>query len=120
MSTPAFQLHQQEERLCCRLEGEFTLDAATRFKDAFAPYLETKQCAMVILDLEHVRFMDSTGIGCLVVLNTRLQGLGVPLYLLKPSMQVRKVLELVQLSKFFTMIDDPASLSLPEPPCGQE
>ncbi len=115
-----FRIHRDGDVVCCRIEGEFTLDATTRFKDAMEPHLQAKTCSMVIVDLERVRFMDSTGIGSLVALNTRMQGLEIPLHLLKPSVQVRKVLELVQLARYFSMVDDVQALSLPGNTCGED
>jgi anti-sigma B factor antagonist len=53
------------------------------------------------MDLSRIRFMDSAGIGFLVAMNTRVQNGGGSFYLYKPSLQVTKTLELVQLIDFF-------------------
>ena len=111
--TLPFSILLEADVLHCRIQGEFTLDATGRFREAVEPFLEAKRCAMAVMDLEHVRFMDSSGIGCLVALNSRLQALGTPLHLLKPSIQVRRTLELVQLTRFFSMVDDAGQLGLP-------
>lgn len=109
-----FELTVQDDVLRCRIQGEFTLDATGRFKEALEPRLATRW-RMVVVDLAALRFMDSSGIGALVALNTRFLGKGVPVHLLKPSLQVRRTLELVQLAGFFSMVEDEAAL---EPPGG--
>ncbi|MCA1944248.1 MAG: STAS domain-containing protein [Desulfovibrio sp.] len=105
-ATPPFTIALEADILRCRIQGEFTLETTSRFREAVEPFLEAKRCAMAVIDLEHVRFMDSSGIGSLVALNSRLQALGIQLHLLKPSIQVRRTLELVQLTRFFSMVDD--------------
>ncbi|GAB7079836.1 STAS domain-containing protein [Megalodesulfovibrio paquesii] len=111
---PPFHIALEENVLQCHIHGEFTLDATGRFRDAMEPFLEDARCRMAVIDLEHVRFMDSSGIGMLVALNSRFQALGIPLHLFKPSIQVRRTLDLVQLTRYFSMVDH--ADQLPPPP----
>ena len=66
----------------------------------------------MVLDLSNVSFMDSSGIGSLVAMNTRIRNMGKGFYLFRLSDQVRKTLDLVQLLGFFEVIDSEQGLEL--------
>ena len=80
------------------------------FKHAVEKHLEDPSAATLVLDLSEVSFMDSSGIGFLVACNTRLQSSGKTLVLFKPSPQVRKTLNLVQLMQFFSVAESEQEL----------
>jgi anti-anti-sigma factor len=91
--------------LIARYAGEITMEITQDFKHAVEKNLEDAKAATLVLDLSEVSFMDSSGIGFLVACNTRLQSSGKALVLLKPSPQVRKTLNLVQLMQFFAVAE---------------
>jgi len=65
----------------------------------------------VILDMKHVDFIDSTGLGTLVVAHTQLQKAGGSVKLLNVSKRNVQLLVLTKLSTVFEMFDDePAAI----------
>jgi anti-sigma B factor antagonist len=63
----------------------------------------------IILDMKHVDFIDSTGLGTLVVAHTQLQKVGGSVKLLKLSKRNVQLLILTKLSIIFDMFDDEQS-----------
>ncbi|WP_029895387.1 STAS domain-containing protein [Desulfohalovibrio reitneri] len=92
---------------CLKLtySGEIVIDTVTELSRRAVDAVENSPAERVVLDLSDVPFIDSSGIGFLVSLDTRLQSLGKKLYLCCPGSQVRKTLSLVQLHRYFNFID---------------
>jgi anti-sigma B factor antagonist len=95
------RVEKKDGGLVIRCEGEITLDGTPGLKRSIEDALGGGAVDAVVMDLSRVRFMDSAGIGFLVAMNTRVQNGGGSFYLYKPSQQVTKTLELVQLIDFF-------------------
>lgn len=100
----AFGIECRDNALYINLKGEITLEITTDIKKQIDATLKEPGFATVVIDLSQITFIDSSGIGFLVVLNTRVMGQGKKLYLFQPSAQVVKTLELVQLAYFFQTI----------------
>ena len=96
--------------------GEITLEVTADLKNEIEQALEGQTYKVLVFDLAGVNFMDSSGIGFLVAQNTKVKGGGKRMYLYRPSAQVKKTLDLVQLSNFFQIIEDEDALEtvLPE------
>jgi len=84
--------------------GEITLDVTPGIKAEVSAATEDVDYKNLIMDLSGVSFIDSSGIGFLVSLNSRIRNAGKTFYLFKPSPQVAKTLELVQMIKYFKII----------------
>ncbi len=61
----------------------------------------------VVIDLESVGFMDSSGLRALLEARQRCLESGRPLALARPSDAVRRVLELVDLKREFELLEAP-------------
>ncbi|NDV28449.1 STAS domain-containing protein [Desulfovibrio sp. JC010] len=85
---------------------EITIETIYEFKEQVEQKSESSEVETVIADLSEARFLDSSGIGFLVSLNSRLKSNNKNMYLLRPSEQICKTLELVRLISFFTIIED--------------
>lgn len=96
--------------LVARYRGEITLDVTGDIKRALDGSMADGQAESVALDLSEVPFMDSSGIGLLVSVNTRLRSAGKGFFLMSLSPQVRKTLALVQLLDFFEVVEDREAL----------
>lgn len=101
----SLRIDKTEEGLFLVFNGEITLEITTDLKTNIEAALQESDYDTLVADLSSVSFMDSSGIGFLVALNTKIMGLGKQMFLLKPSTQVRKTFELVQLSNFFSIVD---------------
>ena len=91
--------------------GEITLEITGDLKRRLDAELEAGDVATVVMDLSGVTFMDSSGIGFLVSVNTRMRSCGRAFYLYQLSRPVEKTLGLVQLLQFFQVLADEAALA---------
>ncbi|WP_432734777.1 STAS domain-containing protein [Maridesulfovibrio sp. FT414] len=96
----------EDGTLTLKCGSEVTIETIYDFKEKVETRSESPEVSIVIADLSEARFLDSSGIGFLVSLNSRLKSMNKNMYLLKPSDQICKTLELVRLISFFTIIED--------------
>jgi anti-sigma B factor antagonist len=102
----AFRIERQDDALLVNFSGEITLEITTELKGRIDEVIKGGDFKALVVNLSEITFMDSSGIGFLVAMNTKTMGLGKKMFLLKPSAQVRKTLDLVQLSNFFQTLDN--------------
>ncbi|WP_320174221.1 STAS domain-containing protein [Maridesulfovibrio sp.] len=96
----------QDGILTLKCGKEVTIETIYEFKEQVERQSESSEVEAIIADLSEARFLDSSGIGFLVSLNSRLKSNNKNMYLLRPSEQICKTLELVRLISFFTIIED--------------
>lgn len=85
-----------------RLEGEFDLAERRRLTDAFAI---ATSVPLVIVDLERTQYIDSSVLECLVAGHNALLKRGTELVLVGLHHQVRRLFQVTELEKFFTIRD---------------
>jgi len=91
------------------LIGNLTVGAnEQRYKDAIAD-LTSRNYNRVVLNLETVEFMDSSGIGAIVKSYTTITQSGGKLKLLNPGKMVRHTLKITGLLGIFEVFDDEAA-----------
>ena len=105
------QVTVQDGAVLATLTGEITLDCVGPIKAEIDASLEKNAYEYTILDMSGVTFIDSSGIGFLVALNTRIKAAGKMMFLFKPSEHVLKTLTIVQLTHFFAIIDNEDDLT---------
>lgn len=91
--------------LVLRVAGEITIDNAQDLKEQAKSILDDMDQPLLIMDMERITFIDSSGIGFLIVLKARCEDKGKSLVLLRPSQQAAKILRLVQLDALFRIAD---------------
>lgn len=94
------------ELLKVTFSGELTIEYIKNIRGILDAESSSENVQAIMADLSKVRFIDSTGIGFLVSINSRMKDMEKKFYLLRPSEQVCKTLELVRLISFFTIIND--------------
>ncbi|MGE4537807.1 MAG: STAS domain-containing protein [Desulfovibrio sp.] len=97
--------------LMLRYVGEITLEITGDLKRRLDAELDGNSVGTVVIDLSEVTFMDSSGIGFLVSVNTRMRSAGRSFYLYRLSKPVEKTLGLVQLLQFFQILADETALA---------
>jgi len=85
-----------------RLEGEFDLAESRRLTDAFAI---ATSASLVIVDLGRTEYIDSSVLECLVALHNTLLKRGTELVLVGLNHQVKRLFQVTELEKFFTIRD---------------
>ena len=58
-----------------------------------------------LIDIEKVRYINSSGIGVLITILTKIRNKGGELYLIKPSEHVKKLLIITKLQAIFNIVD---------------
>lgn len=74
--------------------GEIDESSANSVRQDLDELMRAPEIRKVVLDLEGVSFMDSTGIGMLIGRYKTLKSRGIPILLAKPSYAADKVLSL--------------------------
>jgi len=57
----------------------------------------------VIIDLNGIRYMNSSGIGVLITVHSKMKNIGGQVVLVNPNEEIVKILELTKLSQVFTI-----------------
>ncbi len=91
--------------LLVHFAGELTLRSSSTLREKLQNYMDAHTVEHLVIDLSQVEFIDSSGIGMLVALKTRLTSNHKSLFLLSPSPQVQSTIALVHLGSFFQILD---------------
>ena len=67
---------------------------------------------IVVIDLEKVRYISSSGLGLLITLLTKMKNAGGELFLTAPSEHVKKLLLITKLNGIFTVVESVKELNL--------
>jgi len=89
--------------LCVRIDGEMDLSNTQLVRSQIDESLGDE--LKLVLDLSGVTFMDSTALGTLVHLASRLRGLGGNLALVITSPAIHKLFAITALDRHFTICD---------------
>ena len=92
------QLEDRDGWAVARASGDLDLTTAIRLREQVVQVITGGQ-PRVILDLQEVDFVDSTGLGVIVGLLKRARGQGGDLRLVSTRTSLRKVLELTDLDR---------------------
>ncbi len=84
------------------ITGEVKLgESAERLSNELGSLLSDEHVEGVILDLENINYMDSTGLGELVGYLGRFQDSGKRLKLVNPNITIKRLLQLTRLDQVF-------------------
>jgi anti-sigma B factor antagonist len=100
------QQKEVEGIIVLELHGRLVVGSeSTEFRGKILQLISTDHKS-IILDMKHVDFIDSTGLGTLVVAHMQLQKAGGALKLLNVSKRNLQLMILTKLSTVFEMFDD--------------
>jgi anti-sigma B factor antagonist len=94
--------HLHGEVLVLEVQGHLDAFTAARLRDACTRVLRAGHHRL-LLDLERVTFIDSSGLGVLVGTLRRARGLGGDVQLVCPSRHVHRIFKLTGMGKMFTI-----------------
>ncbi len=98
---------RQGANLIVSIDGELDLETAPLFKETIEKKLNQYESVRhLILDLEKVNFIDSSGLGAILGRYKRLSGQGGKISVIKVSQQIKRVLELSGLLKVITIYEN--------------
>jgi anti-sigma B factor antagonist len=89
--------------------GELDYGVAERFDQAFAA-IGARSGDRVVLDLQDVRLIDSSGIASIVAINTRANFERFDFIIVRPQPSVMRIFEITTIDRWLTIVDeyDPA------------
>jgi anti-sigma B factor antagonist len=99
-----------EEALLVRARGELDLGTVERLETPLGAALD--DCSTVILDLAHLSFIDSCGLRVLLRASERARRLGRAFFIVRPSAQVSRVVEVTETDNLLPLVTGRASRSL--------
>lgn len=91
--------------LLVKIEGEVDVYTSIDLKKEMTKLVESDQ-KRIIIDLENVNYMDSSGLGVLVALLKELKKVGGELKLICLPVSVKKIFDLTRLTKFFNIYNN--------------
>lgn len=91
-----------------RLEGELDLQGANAFREKVDAALEASGVKQVLLNLEHVAFIDSSGLGVILGRYKRVSTLGGQIAVAHVQPQVARILELSGLLRIMSQYNTEA------------
>lgn len=90
------------------INGEIDLYNSSNIKDKLRDYLE-KSYKKVIINLDRVTYIDSSGIGSLISSQSTLKKINGALRIINIHDSVKRVFELTKLTSFFKIYEDEES-----------
>ncbi len=91
--------------LLVKIEGEVDVYTSIDLKKELTKLVEADE-KNIIIDLENVNYMDSSGLGVLVALLKELKKIGGELKLISLPVSVKKIFDLTRLTKFFNIYNN--------------
>jgi anti-sigma B factor antagonist len=86
--------------------GDLDFDAGSKIRRGLTDVLRRGPHALIVVDLTHVHFTDSTGLGVLVHARREQQSCGGDLSLVVRSDTLLRTLRISSVARLFTMFDD--------------
>ncbi|AGW14926.1 STAS domain-containing protein [Megalodesulfovibrio gigas] len=102
--SPPYIIEQSGNTLRLVFTGDISLKVTPQLKKDVEAALARSEFTAVEVELSQTTFMDSTGISVLVILHKRSRDKGAVMRLVRPSTQVRRILDLVQLASYFEIV----------------
>lgn len=106
-----FDIAQAEGLITVVCRGEVTMEITPALKQALASALAQDGVFGLVMVMTDVTFLDSSGISVLIAATTKMRGRDGRVFLLAPSSQVVKTLEMVQLLPYFEVAPDRDTLA---------
>jgi anti-sigma B factor antagonist len=87
------------------LVGEMDLYHSNQLKDLVMKMIE-KKVERFIINVEHIKSIDSSGIGALIFISSTLKKMNLPFAIANVRGPVKQVMEKIRLSGYFPLYDD--------------
>ena len=96
----------EENRLVIRFEGDLIGEVnGPGLVELVSDMLISKKILFCLVDISNVRYVNSSGIGVLITILTKVRNKGGDMYLINPSDHVRKLLIITKLQAIFNIVE---------------
>jgi anti-anti-sigma factor len=102
------EAHSEEQARVLTVSGELDLAAASSLEEELGRALSSGS-PLIVVDLENLDFIDSTGLSVLVRAHQQAQDQGLQLGLVNAGAQVERLLSLTGLADRLTLSDGPSA-----------
>ena len=92
------------------LDGELDISTAQRLEDDLRR-IEAEQPELIVLDLQQLTFMESTGLRLLIMADARAREDGRRLAIVRGNEMVHRVMRMTRLDERLDIVEDPGALS---------
>ncbi len=99
------EVRSDPDRIVLRLLGELDLASAPLLQEAIEN-VETDGAPLIVLDLDDLAFIDSTGLRIILAAHERAQERGRMLALTRGSQQVQRLFSITRAGEHLRIIDD--------------
>lgn len=89
------------DRVNLHLSGHFDIHSNTDFRNAFRPWLTEEGVASLAVDLSDIPYMDSSGLGMLLLLRDRARAAGKSVVLTHCGPNLQRLLEIAHFDSIF-------------------
>ncbi|WP_223702437.1 anti-sigma F factor antagonist [Sutcliffiella deserti] len=96
-------LEVKQNVLCVRLAGELDHHTAANLREQATTIIEKHQISHIILNLEHLSFMDSSGLGVILGRYKQIKSLGGEMVVCSISPAVKRLFEMSGLFKIIRL-----------------
>ncbi|WP_334099718.1 STAS domain-containing protein [Thermotoga petrophila] len=105
MNNLKLDIVEQDDKAIVRVQGEIDAYNSSELKEQLRSFISTTSKKKIVLDLSSVSYMDSAGLGTLVVIlkDAKINGKEFILSSLKES--ISRILKLTHLDKIFKITD---------------
>lgn|SRR5690606_3100257 len=101
----SYEYRRENNAIILQLKGDLIGDEAGPQLVEVVSDAINDQIKNCLVDLKHVRYISSSGIGVLITMLTKMRNVGGEVYLASPSEHVKKLLIITKLNNIFTVFD---------------
>ena len=102
-------IEQHESAVHLLLTGELDISTAQLLEDDLRR-VEAERPELIVIDLQELAFLDSTGLRLLIMADARAREEGRRLAIVRGNEMIRRVLRLTRLDERLTVVEDPGAL----------
>lgn len=100
---PTIEVVDRNSIKLIRVRGNINTDNSADFRDKLLAVIE-QGCAQIALDVEHMNYINSMGIGAMVDAYNRVKQAEGAVALIKPSKELAQLLKILRLDKLFRFV----------------
>ena len=105
-------IEQHESAVHLLLTGELDISTAQRLEDDLRR-VEAERPELIVLDLQELAFLDSTGLRLMIMADARAREEGRRLAIMRANEMIQRVLRLTRLDERLDVVADPGALRGP-------
>jgi anti-anti-sigma factor len=113
MSNLAVELSRHDDAVCVALSGELDLSSALAFEDQLRRVEDEARPSVLVLDLSHLKFLDSTGLRLILAAHARALKRGGRLSIVQGTDAVRRIFRLTGVLERLNVFDDLTAAEAP-------